>query len=284
MDANGISVLHINDIFNQLGCAVKRKRPALKLIYHVRLLKSSYIAAFYPLFTKMITKYADKIICVSEAVYSDIHKDKKAVVLYDRPQITEKQAAWNGLQNPQQARILYLGNYIPGKGQQLALQVLKEVVAAHPEVSMHFYGDVQDGISQNYMAELKNYVVMHGLHNNVVFNGKTDDVEATMKAHDMVLNMSQSESFSFVCLEAVLYGVPLVTTNSGGPAEITGYGKMAMLTANGNVSETVAAVNTILTRPDRYIQLSETAKDWAARHFNFDTTVNAVYKIYTENQ
>jgi glycosyltransferase involved in cell wall biosynthesis len=282
MDANGITTLHVNDIFNQLGCAVKRRRRTCKLIYHVRLLKNSYIAAFYPLFAKMIARYADKIVCVSEAVYSDINKDKKAVVLYDRPPITERQPVWEGLQNPQQARILYLANYIPGKGQQLALAVLKDIAADFPGVSMHFYGDVQGGISESYMQALKDYVAAHGLDNQVVFNGKTGDVEATMKAHDLVLNMSQSESFSFVCLEAMLYGVPLVTTNSGGPAEITDYGKMALLTANNDVPGTAAAVRQMLTHAGQYIQLGKTAKDWAAKRFDFDTTLNAMRNIYSE--
>jgi len=284
MDEHNISILHVNDIFNQLGCAVKFKRPAFKLVYHVRLLKSSYISAFYPLFAKMIARYADKIICVSEAVYRDINKNSKAVVLYDRPHTTEKQNPWNGLLHPGQARILYLSNYIPGKGQQLALQVLKKLVTTYPAISLHFYGDVQEGLSQKYLRQLKKYVAVNNLHRNVFFNGRAEDIETTMKAHDLVLNMSESESFSFVCLEAVLYGVPLVTTNSGGPAEITDYGKMALLTPNKNIPETAAAIKNMLTNPEQYTRLSKAAKNWAEKHFDFNTTVNFIHKIYTENQ
>lgn len=284
MAANRISVLHVNDIFNQIGTAVKFRKPALKVIYHVRLLKSSYIAAFYRFFTKMIARYADHIICVSQAEFRDVAQPGKAVMLYDRPPVTTRLPAWQGLQNPGEARLLYLANYVPGKGQQLALQVIKELAATYPGVSLHCYGDVQQGISEDYMAALKVYVADHGLEQNVFFHGRTEDVEATMKAHDLVLNMSQSESFSFVCLEAVLYGVPLVTTNSGGPAEITDNGRMAVLTPNNDITATAAAVKAVLAAPDHYIALSKTAKDWAAGHFDFDATVAAIYRMYTENQ
>ncbi|MFT4094481.1 MAG: glycosyltransferase family 4 protein [Niabella sp.] len=282
MKEHAVNILHVNDIYNQLGCAVKFKQPAIKVIYHVRLLKNSYISTFYSLFSKMINTYADKIICVSQAVYKDIGSGKKAVVLYDRPAITHKYASWDGLHNPQKAKILYLGNYIPGKGQQLALQVIKNLISRYPAISLHFYGDTQGQLSVDYIKALKAYTNTHHLSAHVVFNHKTNDVEHTMKEHDLILNMSSSESFSFVCLEALLYGIPLVATNSGGPAEITDYGKMAQLVPNNDITATENAIKKILDKPDEYILLSRSAKVWAAEYFNFNTTVGCLYKMYTE--
>ena len=54
----------------------------------------------------------------------------------------------------------------------------------------------------------------------VHFDGFAANTEVAMKGHDMVLNFSEAESFSLTCLDALYYGVPLIATDCGGPAEL----------------------------------------------------------------
>ncbi|HUN04661.1 MAG TPA: hypothetical protein PLS00_17560, partial [Niabella sp.] len=78
-----IALLHVNDVYNLTGCMAKILMPSIKLIYHVRLLRNSYIKLFYRFFCKVVKWKADSIICVSYAVLTDIGETPKAKVVYD---------------------------------------------------------------------------------------------------------------------------------------------------------------------------------------------------------
>ena len=54
----------------------------------------------------------------------------------------------------------------------------------------------------------------------VTCDGYSTDVELDIKHADIVLNFSESESFSHTCLEACAYGRPIIATRCGGPEEI----------------------------------------------------------------
>jgi glycosyltransferase involved in cell wall biosynthesis len=107
-----------------------------------------------------------------------------------------------------------------------------------------------------------------GAAGHVFFGEAVTDIEKAVKSHDLVLNMSESESFSFVCLEAVKYGVPLVAADSGGPAEITGNGTKAALVSNRDPQAAAEAISRMLHQPHEAIQLAAEAKSWAHRFFD----------------
>ena len=273
-------ILHVNDLFNQLGSMVKLLRPKTKLVYHVRLLKTSYIAPLYPLFTKGVRRFADQIICVSKAVMQDIGSPSNAVVLYDAPLLTHQYTPWNGLQDPEKLNILYLGNYMQGKGQDLGLETFIKLQQQHPHTRLTFAGDTNGAAAEAFKAQLQARAQEAGVGTSISWQGKTTDVEATMKAHDVVLNMSESESFSFVCLEALLYGVPLVAANSGGPAEITEEGRQAALVPNKDTAAAAAALAGIIGNPEEAIRLSDRARKWSEKTFDPNAVVLDLRAIY----
>lgn len=56
-----------------------------------------------------------------------------------------------------------------------------------------------------------------------------ENIFELMSHHDVVLNFSESESFSMVSLEALLMGKVLIATDSGGPKELFENGKSGFL-------------------------------------------------------
>jgi L-malate glycosyltransferase len=276
----GIDVVHVNDIFNMVGCLAKRMRPSTKLVYHVRLLKTSYIGPLYPFFSKQVIKYADVIICVSEAVRTDLGNPEKAEVIYDRPITHNNYGDWNGLLVPNAIRILYLGNYIRGKGQQHGLRAFIELQKKYPASSIQFVGLVNDKASMKFRDELIELAKEAGVISKVKFSKKTTDVEKEMKSQDVVLNLSESESFSFVCLEALLYGVPLVVSDSGGPAEITDNGKMAFLVPNKNYFAAADALALIVEDTEQVKKRAVRAKEWANEKFDASVAKGKIAKLY----
>jgi glycosyltransferase involved in cell wall biosynthesis len=63
-----------------------------------------------------------------------------------------------------------------------------------------------------------------------------------MKSYDCILNFSESESFSMVSFDALRFGIPLISTDCGGPAELMEPNKTGMLVKNKSTKEMYKAM------------------------------------------
>ena len=115
--------------------------------------------------------------------------------------------------------------------------------ARNPNLRLHFVGgDMGMVKNQEFRPELEAPQQAAGLAEAVHFDGFAADTEAAMKAHDIVLNFSEAESFSLTCLDALYYGVPLIATDCGGPAELFENGRSGLLVPNRNVPAMAEAI------------------------------------------
>jgi len=73
------------------------------------------------------------------------------------------------------------------------------------------------------------------------------DTAAEITKADLVLNLSESESFSMVCLEALKAGAPLVASDCGGPGEIIEHMRSGWLVPNRDVVAAADAIETLAT-------------------------------------
>jgi len=82
-------------------------------------------------------------------------------------------------------------------------------------------GGAQRPHEQNYAAELRREVAALGLESRVEFLGERRDVPSLMRAADIFCQPNERpEPFGVVFAEALLSGLPVVTTDMGGAPEI----------------------------------------------------------------
>ena len=75
------------------------------------------------------------------------------------------------------------------------------------------------------------------IHNNIHFVGKSRNIKNYLKKSDLFLLPSESESFGLVALEAMSFGVPVITTSSGGVTELVMNNKNGFTCNVGDVNE-----------------------------------------------
>jgi len=144
--------------------------------------------------------------------------------------------------------ILYLSNYIRGKGQDHALDAFALAYKQNNALRLKFTGgDMGLGKNTAFRTELETKAKQLGLP--VTFASFNANVEEEIKAADIMLNCSDAESFSMTCLEAAFYGTALIATRCGGPEEIIEDKQTGLLVPIGDVTEICDAILTLANNP-----------------------------------
>ena len=76
-----------------------------------------------------------------------------------------------------------------------------------------------------------------GISEKVIFLGNSNEVDKILSYSDLFLLPSETESFGLAALEAMAWGVPVVSTNSGGLPEVNFQGISGYLSNVGDVED-----------------------------------------------
>lgn len=107
-----------------------------------------------------------------------------------------------------------------------------------------------------------------GFRDRVNFVGNSTEIDKILCFSDLFLLPSEKESFGLAALEAMAAGVPVVSSNAGGLAEVNRHGESGYLTAIGDVEAMIDYSLRILKDPLELARFKAQAKAVAAE---FDT-------------
>ncbi|RZJ34285.1 MAG: N-acetyl-alpha-D-glucosaminyl L-malate synthase BshA [Flavobacterium sp.] len=74
-----------------------------------------------------------------------------------------------------------------------------------------------------------------GIENKVIFFGNSNEIDRILSYSDLFLLPSETESFGLAALEAMAWGVPVISSNSGGLPEVNFNGVSGFLSNVGDV-------------------------------------------------
>ncbi|WP_168675040.1 glycosyltransferase family 4 protein [Hymenobacter artigasi] len=242
-----VDILHLNDFYNLTAYAARWLSGCkLLVVAHVRFLPQAQVSFLARGWRWLAENAAQQVLCVSEAVRSYFASDSVWIhTVYDPLPVRGEKLLPHIVShdNTSPVRLLYLSNYIRGKGQNLALEAFQSAYARNPNLRLRFMGgNMGMGKNQEFQRELETAAQALNLVGIVHFEGFVVDTEAAIKAHDIILNFSEAESFSLTCLDALYYGVPLIASDCGGPTELFEAGKSGLLVPNRNVSAMADAI------------------------------------------
>jgi len=164
---------------------------------------------------------------------------------------------------------LYVGSGFARKGLAALLQALAELP---PEAHLLVVGkDRKEAAFQTAAAQL-------GVEQRVHFAGAQQDVKPFYGAADAFVLPTLYDPFPNVALEASACGLPVITSNKSGAAELVENGK------NGFVCDALdigglAAAMTHLLNPDRATAMGAAARD-AVEPYNLETMGENLLELY----
>ena len=276
-----ISIVHVNDCYNMCGVLVKILNRKVRLVYHVRLLRTSFIGKLYSTFIGIIGRYSDAIICCSNAVSNDVGPlSIRKQVIYDSEFFTEIED--HDLPLKQAVKdIVYVGNILPGKGQDLAIKAFDLIRKQYPDLKLRFIGKFDHNEASVRFKEQLDVLIDDTMSKgHVAFEGFKYDIDDEIKKADILLNLSESESFSMVCLEALKAGVPLVASDCGGPAELFEHMRSGWLVPNRDFVAAAEAVNALIVNRSLRERFSTEGKKYVFKNFNVWKNAKELNRLY----
>jgi glycosyltransferase involved in cell wall biosynthesis len=150
--------------------------------------------------------------------------------------------------NPLGPVLLFVGRLVEKKGARYAIEGMPKIVAAHPDARLIIVGD---GPLRSELEALARHLDVAG---SVTFAGAVanGDLPAYYASADVFIGPSiveasgDTESFGVVFAEAMASGCPVIATDVGGIADVTGNGAHARLVPQRNADAIAAAACELL--------------------------------------
>jgi N-acetyl-alpha-D-glucosaminyl L-malate synthase BshA len=162
---------------------------------------------------------------------------------------------------PKGERILvHLSNFRPVKRVTDTIEIFDRVRKRIP-AKLLLIGDGPDRSRAEWLA------VQKGIHNDVLFLGKQDQVQEKLALADIMLLPSELESFGLAALEAMACEVVPIATRVGGIPEVIEHGKSGYLADVGDVDTMARYAIELLSNKARLEEMSSAARAVAKSRF-----------------
>jgi L-malate glycosyltransferase len=262
-----IDVFQANDFYNMLGVMSKFLGFKGKLITYVRFIPDVMPQSLRKIWISLAQKHSDKVIGVSKTVLEQLPANSNTIFIYDpiefKEIFPEKIPVTANTVN-----ILYLSNYIRGKGQEHAVEAFAKAYEQNKNIRLQFTGgDMGLDKNKQFKQELQNRTTELGLQDVITFTGYAANVETEIKKADIVLNFSEAESFSMTCSEAAYYGTSLIATRCGGPEEIIVDKVTGLLVPRKDINAMSEAILTLASSADLRRTYAEAGKKLVKEKF-----------------
>lgn len=267
---DGATRLVLNDFYFLQGLVCRILGFRGRVVTWVRIDPRLFGTFLSRLWIRLIALSSHALVAVSQHIRSCLPPGVRSSVLYD----TLSRPPLDALPVPasSERRLVCVGNYIPGKGQDHAIEAFSLVAADFPELTLHFHGgDMGRPGNRAHEARLRARVKHHRLEGRVHFHGFAPDPRLVLHDAFASLNFSDHESFSLTVLEASAGGVPVIATRSGGPAEIIEHGVTGVLVPRGDIAAMADGIRCLASDPALAAAMGRAGRELVARRFSPDS-------------
>lgn len=220
------------------------------------------------------------LITISDAItdkYKHLVNPEKLNKIYNGISIEQFYRLNRKLSIKPNAKILCVGRVCDGKGQRDAIKALSVLKQKYNiEVQLYLAGIYEDAYAEEIMTPAK----LAGIADNIHFLGQCNNISEIYAEMDILCMASRKEAFGRVTVEAMLSGMLVVGSNSGGTSEIITDHETGFLYEPGNVDDMVETLKFALEHPDEVAVIAEAGREYARQKFDAERNAREIYELY----
>lgn len=273
---NQIDIIHSNTSVINIGALIS-KYSGVPHIWHLRefgdLDFNMHFLEPKSRVYKFMNMYTEKFICISKAIrqhYDSLAQEKKVLI-------------YNGVGNDNiidisekkindKVSILIAGRVSPEKGQHEAVTACEELL--------------KQGVSQFelYIAggDKLYFNVSKQMENHLHILGKIKNMPEIRKGIDIELVCSRAEAFGRVTVEAMLAGIPVIGSNTGGTTELINDGVDGFLYEKGNTHQLAEKLRILIEDKELRMGMGVEAQKKAKQQFLIERCVSEIEQVYRQ--
>ncbi|MGF7012570.1 glycosyltransferase involved in cell wall biosynthesis [Lachnospiraceae bacterium PF1-22] len=231
-----IEIAYLEGISTKIVSGCKNEKTVTYAWVHTDVIENPWATVQYRTAIEEQNAYKNinKIIAVSNSVKVAFERkfQSNAEVLYnvlDDKQILEiASKRLRKLKRDSRVAIVSVGSLYYTKGYMRLVKVVHRLLQQGFEVQLHIIGE---GIDRQ---EIENYIKRNDLEKDIFMYGFIQEPYDLMSQADIYVCSSYAEGFSTTITEALLLGVPVVTTECAGMQELLGDSEYGIITDNSD--------------------------------------------------
>jgi glycosyltransferase involved in cell wall biosynthesis len=243
----------------------------LVLHYHNKGVQLKQHRFFDNIFYRILFKNT-KVILLSERLYKDVSKYVNKENVFFCP---------NGIQVPNAVeevlpknnvvpQLLFLSNLIETKGVFVLLEALRILKDNGIVFHCNFVGGAGDISSKQLNQKIKDL----NLQEYVTYLGKKygDDKYEIFQSSDIFVfpTFYHNECFPLVLLEAMMFGLPIISTSEGGIPDIVQDGETGFIVDKQNPKELAEKIKYLIENPDNAILMGKKGQEMFFKHYTLE--------------
>jgi glycosyltransferase involved in cell wall biosynthesis len=168
--------------------------------------------------------------------------------------------------------LLTVGRLTPQKGYEDLLTVIPALLEADPDVRFVWTGDGEQ------RQDLCDRLHSAGIADKVLLLGHRSDLPRFLQAADLFVFPTRFEGHPFALLEAMAYGLPIITTNASSIPEVMVHQVHGLLCPVGDQEALLHSLEWALGNPDKMQAMAENAQQ-QAQHFSQTSMIEKTFSV-----
>ena len=258
-----------------------------KHIWHIREWFGDF-KRFWPFYSAYITRFSDKVVCVSKTMADQFHEHKKVMSIYNGfeiPRIQAEVSIPEDLRQSLNQAELVLGCTsrirLVRKGQEYLIEAIGIVSQrTGKNIQAILIGDYVPGYEwqkENITALIEKYQLEDRIH----FLGHLTNPLPYYKLFDVfVLPSGEPEPFGGVIMEAMSLGLPVIGSNAGGTTEQIANNQNGYLFDNKNAEDLANKIELFLNDPSSIKLFGNCSRERIVKYFSLDLHKENILRIY----
>ncbi len=277
---NQINIIHTNSGVLDIGARVKKMYKDIVHIWHIRefLEEDQGLIPVYgwKAYYDNMNNNVNCIIAVSKAVAGKFGKfvnQKLIKVIYNG--VAKDNIVNRNRKNNSSLHLLQTGAVNPYKGVGTSIKALKYLLEnGYSDIELYIAGEGNLDFCRDDFEAVKSKVHLLGYVNNIA------DVRSCEIDAEIVC--SRCEAFGRVTVEAMLAGLPVIGSNTGGTVELIKDGVNGYLFECNDYIDLASKIILLYSDKLKCRDLGNTAKVYASENFLIDRCVEDIVRVYYE--
>ena len=177
------------------------------------------------------------------------------------------------LSNTTSIKLISTGRLVAQKGYDRLLPIIKRLINDGIKVSLTILGEGRD------RQKLEEYIKSNNLANHVFLPGFVDNPYSIIVQHDIFVCSSRSEGYSTAVTEAIILGLPVVTTNCSGMTELLGENNEYGIVTQNNDEALYQGIKRLIT-DKRLIDYYKEKAQYRSKDFSLEHLMNSIEDIF----